>query len=109
MIREFDKDCPDCGDILHPYGSAKRLLRGKNGVSTMIIIKRYKCNTCNRIHNLLPYSVTPFIRYDNEVVMGVLEGYISSDTLGFENYPCEPTMLRWRNNLQILTEIVTTV
>ena len=27
---------------------------------------------------------------------GVLEGLITCETLGFEDYPCEMTMIRWR-------------
>lgn len=107
MIREFNKTCPDCGDILHPYGTTKRLVREKYGKSNIIIIKRYRCASCNKIHRLLPYSITPYIRYDNEVITGVLDDLITSDTLGFEDYPCELTMQRWKSNLQILTEIVT--
>lgn len=107
MIREHDKVCPDCGGVFHPYGTTKRLVRGKRGESKIIFIKRYKCRSCNKVHNLIPYSITPYLRYDNEVISGVIEGFITSDTLGFENYPCELTMKRWKDHLQILTEIFT--
>ena len=33
---------------------------------------------------------------DKEIVDGVKEGLIDSDTLGFEDYPCELTMKHWR-------------
>ena len=31
------------------------------------------------------------------MIRGVLEGLITSDTLGFEDYPCEATMANWRS------------
>lgn len=37
----------------------------------------------------------PYKQYEAEVIFGVLEGLITCETLGFEDYPCEMTMLRW--------------
>lgn len=37
----------------------------------------------------------PYKQYEAEVIIGVLEGLITCETLGFEDYPCEMTMSRW--------------
>jgi hypothetical protein len=36
------------------------------------------------------------MRYESEIIIGVLEGLITCETLGYEDYPCEATMRRWR-------------
>ena len=41
----------------------------------------------------------PYKQYDSEIIDGVIEGLIDSDTLGFEDYPCEMTMKRWREEI----------
>ena len=38
---------------------------------------------------------SPYKQYEAEVIIGVLEGLITCETLGFEDFPCEMTMLRW--------------
>lgn len=50
------------------------------------------------IHRFLPECVHPYKQYDAEIIDGVIEGLIDSDTLGFEDYPCEMTMKRWRSH-----------
>ena len=47
------------------------------------------------IHRELGGLFFPYKRYEAEVIFGVLEGLITCETLGFEDYPCEMTMLRW--------------
>ena len=37
----------------------------------------------------------PRKHYEAEVIIGVLDGLITCETLGFEDYPCEATMVRW--------------
>lgn len=39
--------------------------------------------------------LVPYKQYEAEVIIGVLEGLITCETIGFEDYPCEMTMLRW--------------
>lgn len=38
----------------------------------------------------------PYKQYEAEIIDGVREGLIDSSTLGFEDYPSEMTMKRWR-------------
>ena len=58
-------------------------------------LKRYKCAKCGAVHNELPYFITPYVRYETDIIMGVLEGLITCETLGFEDFPSELTMCRW--------------
>lgn len=102
MVRENENQCPICGGVLRPYGFAKRFIRAKYGIRKQLYIKRYRCSFCNSTHNELPACVIPYIRYESDIVFGVLEGFITSNTLGFEDYPSEQTMHRWTHNLQLL-------
>ena len=47
------------------------------------LAEKGKLDTLTRIDALL------------EVIIGVLEGLITCETLGFEDFPCEMTMFRW--------------
>ena len=51
---------------------------------------------CGCIHRNLPDYIYPYKQYEAEIIDGVIEGFITCDTIGFEDYPCEMTMLRWK-------------
>ena len=52
----------------------------------------------------LPDCLLPYKHYQTEIVSGVLDETVTSDDLGYENYPSFMTMLRWlqwfRQNLE---------
>lgn len=87
--------CPDCGGDLKHYDHVRRIVRTKGGAKYWIKIPRSKCVTCKGIRRVLPDCIFPYKHYDAEIIRGVLEGHITADTLGFEDYPSESTMLRW--------------
>ena len=60
-----------------------------------IVIRRLRCTICGSLHRELPEELFPYKQYEAEVIIGVLEGLITCETLGFEDYPCEMTMSRW--------------
>lgn len=81
------------------YDTVRRVVRHKGGIKTKIYVPRYQCKTCHIIRRELPENVYPFKQYEAEIIDGVLEGFISSDAIGFEDYPSEMTMKRWRTQL----------
>ena len=87
--------CPNCGGDLKHYDSVKRVQKTKNGVKKHIKIRRLRCVSCKKIHRELPISILPYKHYEADVIEGVRKGYITQDTIGFEDYPCSMTMLRW--------------
>ena len=96
----FDSSCcPSCMGSLRYYDSVPRLVRSKNRETKHVKIRRLKCTYCNKIHRELPDDILPFKQYEREVIKGVIEGLISSETLGFEDYPCEITMKRWQMDI----------
>lgn len=100
LIIYSDENCPKCQGKLRYYDCVKRITITKYRVKNKIAIKRFKCMTCNSIHREIPPEILPFKQYEKEIVEGVIEGLITSDTLGFEDYPCEMTMKRWIDSTQ---------
>lgn len=87
--------CPNCGGKLKYYDKVSRIVLTKGGAKNTVSVKRYRCVDCNKIHRFLPNFIFPYKHYDAEIIKGVLEGLITPDTLGYEDYPCEVTMIRW--------------
>lgn len=88
--------CPRCGGKLKHYDSVRRIVRTKNRTTYHVRLRRLRCAKCGTFHRMLPNTLLPYKQYEVEVIQGVLEGLITCETLGFEDYPCEMTMKRWR-------------
>lgn len=95
MIYEGEIVCPVCGGPLKLYDHVMRVVRMKKGEKEYIYIRRMRCQQCGRIHRELPEYLLPYIQYDKVIVIGVINGWITSDDLDYEDYPCEMTMIRW--------------
>lgn len=91
-------ECPRCGGKLRKNGTVKRVVRTKRRESEWITVQRYQCKICGFTFRDLPENVERFKQYEKELIEGVQEGLIDSDILGYEDYPCEMTMRRWRKS-----------
>lgn len=96
MISIDESSCPECGGRLRYYDSVLRIVRTKRRITRWVKIRRLRCTICGRVHRELPEFLFPYKQYEAEMISGVLEGFITSDTIGFEDYPCEMTMTRWK-------------
>lgn len=94
MVSDNELVCPKCGQLKY-YDTVQRIVRTKGRRTCWIDIRRLRCVVCRAVHRELPEVIFPYKQYEAEVIIGVLEGVITSETLGFENYPCEMTMDRW--------------
>lgn len=88
--------CPKCGKEMKKYDKVQRTIRTKSNEKKRITIQRYYCKDCNLYKRDLPDQIVPYKRYEREIIEGVQEGLITADTLGFEDYPSEKQMERWR-------------
>ena len=104
MVGLEDLTCPNCGGNLKYYDNVHRVIRTKRRVCRSIRIRRFKCSKCKRIHREIPDEVHPYKQYETEIIRGVLEGLITSDTYGFEDYPSEMTMKRWKSQKKQISE-----
>lgn len=96
MVSDRELCCPKCCGELRHYDKVQRIVRTKGRKTKWIWICRLRCMHCGTTHRALPESVFPYKQYEAEVIRGVLEKIITSETLGFEDYPCEATMQNWR-------------
>lgn len=80
-------NCLMCGDKLKYYDSVRRIVRTKSRKSRWIIVPRYQCVGCRCIRRYLPDYIYPYKQYESEIIDGVIEGLITCDTVGFEDYP----------------------
>ena len=101
MIHVGDKKCPNCGQPLEYRDTVRRIVRTKGRLTKRAYIRRLRCTGCGSIHREIPKFIFPYKQYEAEIIRGVIEGLITSDTLGYEDYPCEATMRVWiAQNLQ---------
>lgn len=83
--------CPHCDSTMIVSGSRKRILQGSDGQQSVLIIRRLKCQHCQRIHHELPDIIVPYKRYSADAIEEIL------DERKEETYPCEDsTALRLR-------------
>lgn len=95
-MRTFEETgCRSCGGEMRKYDEVNRIVRSTGGEVTWVKITRVRCVDCHILRRELPDYLTPFKHYDCEIINGVLEGHITTETYGYENYPCEKTMERW--------------
>ena len=104
MVSDEKLTCRNCGTRLKRYDSVSRIVRTKERKTSWVKVERFRCPVCGQIHRELPDYIFPYKQYEAEVIRGVLEGFITCETYGYEDYPCEMTMIRWRNSqdLQLL-------
>ena len=95
MVSNNESTCPNCGGKLKYYDKVNRIVRSKRRSTKWITIRRMKCQVCGGLHRELPDDIFPYKQYEAETIRGVLEGFITPETIGFEDYPCEMTMIRW--------------
>jgi transposase len=96
MIMSNESTCPKCGGVLKYYDRVPRIVRTKRRTTTKVFLRRLRCQQCRALHRELPDFIFPYKQYEAEIIIGVVEGLITCETLGFEDYPCETTMIRWR-------------
>lgn len=102
MIAKGNDICPKCGGRLVYYDSCYRKVLEKRREVKRYLLHRYHCPTCGSYHRELPNDILPYKQYCADIVQGVLDGIISNDILGFEDYPCEQTIKNWTSrNLQL--------
>ncbi len=88
--------CSKCGGNMKYYDSVYRIVRTKGREAKWVKIKRLRCMKCGYLCRELPDYIFPYKQYEAEIVKGVIDGLITSETLGYEDYPCEATMIRWK-------------
>ena len=96
MITNDETACPKCGGNLKYYDKVFRIVRTKRRLTKHVELRRFKCCKCGSVHREIPNYILPYKQYETELIQGVLEGLITANTIGYEDYPCEKTMIMWQ-------------
>lgn len=83
--------CPCCGAQLKVIGSRPRRVIDSGGESIILIIRRLRCQACNRIHHELPDILVPYKRYRSDCIEAVV-----IDRTAAVVAVDESTLYRWR-------------
>ena len=103
MVSINESKCPLCDSELKYYDCVQRIVRTKGGKTKRVYLRRLRCVCCGSLHRELPDYILGYKQYDANIIQGVVEGLITPETLGYEDYPCEMTMKRWTTqNFQLL-------
>lgn len=102
MVRNGESEsCPNCGGRLKYWDRVARKSVGKEGIVRWVYIRRFICTKCRCFHRELPDTLMPYKHYEANIIKNVVNGQINSNTIGYEDYPCEITMLRWIESVKI--------
>ena len=88
--------CEKCNGRLRHHDVVWRIVRRKGVVKEKILVEKLKCENCGHTVRILPHDIYPHKHYEADIIEGVAEGLIDECTLGFEDYPSDMTMKRWR-------------
>ncbi|MCD8372223.1 MAG: DUF6431 domain-containing protein [Clostridia bacterium] len=101
MINITEDICPLCHGLLKYYDSVERIALTKFRKEQKFYIKRYKCVNCGKLHREIPDFIFPYKHYEKEIIIGVVEGLITENVIGFEDYPCDVTINRWKSTIDL--------
>ena len=88
--------CPKCNGEVRKYGFAEKVVKSKKGEKSVVKLQRTQCLECGVVSRVYPDYILPYKQYERDIIEGVQEGLIDETVSGFEDYPCELTMKRWR-------------
>ena len=96
MIPAYSAICPKCHVMMKHYDKVRRVVRSANNSKYYIQLNRVKCPKCKHVHRVIPDVLFPYKQYESRIVFKTIFGIITSDTILYEDYPCEKTIERWR-------------
>ncbi len=83
--------CPCCGGVLKVIGSRKRGCIKDTGEHMVLMIRRLRCEPCNRVHHELPDILVPYKRHCSRSIEAVVSG-----GKGLSVAADESTINRWK-------------
>lgn len=95
MVKVGQANCPKCEGGLKYYDTVRRIVRSNHRNTKRLYIRRLRCERCRSTHREIPDNIFPYKQYESEMILGVIEKIITPDTIGYDAYPVEITMLRW--------------
>lgn len=97
MVKTGERICPNCGGELRGYDHVRRTIRLGDDEKRTDILLRLKCSECGKVHREIPDYIEPYKQYEKDTIEGFIEDDLDNTILGYEDYPCEMTIKRWKN------------
>lgn len=88
--------CPCCSTKLKFTDHVARHRKIEGGIKEWYLIERRSCPAGCGLFRVLTEFLFPYKHYDADIITGVLNGTVTPEKNGFEDYPCEKTMERWK-------------
>lgn len=100
--------CPECGSSLKHRDWKRRHNKypGKEPKQVWFVIERKRCTKCRKIHSILPEFVVPYKHYKSELIEDVVDEFISEADTVIEDYPCESTLKRWKEWIELNKNLI---
>jgi len=83
--------CPICDSVLKIIGSRRRGYLREEGDYRILLIRRLRCTSCNRIHHELPDRLVPYKRHESRSIEAAVAG-----TSALSVPADESTIHRWK-------------
>ena len=83
IISEEESVCSVCTGILVVIGSRKRGLINSAGDKETLVIRRLRCQKCQKIHHELPDRIIPYKRHCAETFENVINGKVEDACCDF--------------------------
>ena len=84
--------CPLCGGFLCYRCFRPRKLKAIDGGKRILLLRRFKCRNCRKLHTEIPDIIQPHKHYDSDTIQSVLDGDGDSGRCHAE----DSTMRRWK-------------
>nr|DAT95064.1 MAG TPA: MqsA [Caudoviricetes sp.] len=99
MIKYNFRKCPNCDGSVIYYDKVKRIIKIEYGIKTWTELKRFRCLCCGKFHREITNDIYPYKHYKLSIILNFLNNNISNNDIEYEDYPCETTIIRWRNDV----------
>lgn len=87
--------CPVCGGAVRHRDYVRRIVRNGGPEKKWIVVERFECCECRLVRRYLPEYLLPFKHYRKDIIEGFVFGWLTTDDLLYEDYPCDMTIKRW--------------
>jgi len=64
--------CPDCQREMMQLGTKRRKVRRADGTWMILLIRRFYCFQCKRVHHELPDIIVPYKRHGAQTIENVI-------------------------------------
>ena len=96
VVSDETVNCPLCDGSLFYRNNRLRCRKSLIGEISRLLLRRFLCERCKKLHTEIPDIIQPYKHYDSEAIQCVLDDSEESSTCVADN----STMRRWKKNFE---------